>query len=269
MSKASEQLHTCPGCHTPNFTARGLKAHKCKSKPRAAALQIVKGDDQDVIKGQQLTAAYERAVGGMKDVLTCGAMMMQLREEHPELAKAGRPSKKLSTVDNSDQAEPLTLQKWLDKYAPKVKRPTAIRFLNVTESVCGEYAKIVGPKVAKQFSLQALVTTPAADLPAEAKAKQITLFDFVSGTSQRSWLDRFAPESPQQRGSDNRSSDAKPRPMTAAELKEAARNEITTVLNSLDAWFMAGHHNRIDPDLRTTADATLEEARKKIKNVKA
>lgn len=268
MSKAPEQLHTCPGCHTPNFTARGLKAHKCKGKTRAAALQIVKGDDQDVIKGQQLTAQYERASGAMREIIICGAMMMQLREDHPELAKKGGDRRAVSNVDNGEVKEPLTLQKWLDKYAPKVKRTTAIRFLNVAESVCSEYAKIVGPKVAKQFSLQALVTTPAADLPAEAKAKQITLFDFVSGTSQRSWLDRFAPESAQQRGRDNRSPDAKPRPMTAAELKEAARNEITTVLNSLDAWFVAGHHNRIDPDLRTTADATLEEARKKIKNVK-
>jgi len=267
MSKTSEQLHTCPGCQTPNFTARGLKTHKCKGKPAAATLQIVKGDDQDVIKGQQLTAAYERAVGGMKDVLTCGAMMMQLREEHPELAKRGGDKKSKSTANIDSANEPLTLQKWLDKYAPTVKRPTAIRFLNVTESVCGEYAKIVGPKVAKQFSLQALVTTPAADLPAEAKAKQITLFDFVSGTSQRSWLDRFAPESAQQRGRDNRT-ETKPRAKTAAELKEDAKNEITMVLNSLDAWFVAGHHNRIDPDLRTMADATLEEARKKIKNVK-
>jgi len=32
-----ETLHTCPGCNTPNFTARGLKAHRCKGpKPKAA-----------------------------------------------------------------------------------------------------------------------------------------------------------------------------------------------------------------------------------------
>lgn len=244
------------------------KAPPAKSKSRAASLQIVKGDDQDVIKGQQLTAVYHRAVGGMRDVIICGAMMMQLREEHPEMAKAGRPSKKLSARGQMATEEPVTLQRWLEKYAPEVKRTSALRFLNVTESVCGEYAKIVGPAVAKQFSLQALVTTPADKLPANAKAKQITLFDFVSGTSQRSWLDRFAPESPQQRGRDNRNPDVTPRPKTAAELKEDAKNEMTTLLNSLDAWFLAGHHTRIDKDLRTTADATLEEARKKIQNVK-
>lgn len=35
MSKI-ETLHTCPTCHTPGFTARGLKAHKCDGKNRAA-----------------------------------------------------------------------------------------------------------------------------------------------------------------------------------------------------------------------------------------
>lgn len=32
--KAQEKLVTCPGCGTPNFTPRGLKAHKCKGVPR-------------------------------------------------------------------------------------------------------------------------------------------------------------------------------------------------------------------------------------------
>lgn len=32
----SETLHTCPGCDTPNFTKRGLKAHVCKGKRQAS-----------------------------------------------------------------------------------------------------------------------------------------------------------------------------------------------------------------------------------------
>ncbi|MCF7788644.1 MAG: hypothetical protein K9N47_21150 [Prosthecobacter sp.] len=245
-----------------------MSTPKKAPKKKAAALQVIKSEDQDVIKGQQLTAQYERASGAMREIIICGAMMMQLREDHPELAKRGGDKKSKSTVDIDPAKEPLTLQKWLDKYAPKVKRTTAIRFLNVAESVCSDYAKIVGPQVAKQFSLQALVTTPADKLPANAKAKQLTLFEFVSGTSQRSWLDRFAPESPQQRGRDNRNADEKPRAKTATELKQDAENEMNGLLTSLDAWFLAGHHTRIEADLRTTADATLEEARKKIKAVK-
>lgn len=262
MSQTKEQLHTCPKCHTPNFTARGLKAHKCKGINRAGALQVVKNDEQDKLKGQQLTAQYERAAGAMREVVICGAMMMQIREEHPEMTKRGNPKLQLSNVDNC----PLSLQQWLDKYAPKVKRTTALRFLAVTECVCEEYSKIVGPKVAKQFSLQALVTTPADKLPANAKAKQITLFDFVSGTSQRSWLDRFMPA--KSGGGNHRTQETVIKPKTAAELEADAEEEITGILNSLDAWFHAAHHTRVKKATRDTADAVLEEARKKIKSVK-
>jgi hypothetical protein len=247
---------------TPNKAA----ASKSTSKPRAGALQVIQGDDQDVIKGQQLTAQYDRAAGAMREIIICGAMMMQLREEHPELAKKGNPKLQLSNVDNCPSKEPLTLQKWLDKYAPKVKRTTALRFLAVTESVCEEYAQIVGAKVAKQFTLQALVTTPADKLPPGAKAKQITLFDFVSGTSQKSWLDRFV--AAKSGGGNNRTTPTIIKPKTAKELEAEAEAEMTQIMNSLDAFFLAAHHTRVKPGTRETADAVLEEARKKLKNVK-
>lgn len=236
------------------------------SKPRAGALQVIQGDDQDVIKGQQLTAVYHRAVGGMKDVIICGAMMLTLRDEHPELTKKGGDRRAMSTADIAAENTPLSLQKWLDKYAPKVKRTTALRFLGVTESVCEEYAQIVGAKVAKQFTLQALVTTPADELPPGAKAKQITLFDFVSGTSQRSWLDRFV--AAKSGGGNHRTTATIIKPKTAKELEAEAEAEMTQIMNNLDAFFLAAHHTRVKPTTRETADAVLEEARKKLKTVK-
>lgn len=243
------------------------------SKTHAVSLQGSGSDEQEVIKGQQLTAQYERATGAMRDVILCGAMLMQLREEHPEMTKRGNPN--AANAKKADQMpahghliedESLSLQKWLEKYAPTVKRQTAQRFLAVTESVCGEYAQIVGSKVAKAFSLQALVTTPAAELPAAAKAKQETLFDFVSGTSQRSWLDRFV--TPASGGGNHRTTKTVIKPKTAEELAAEAEEEITNVLNALDAFFLAAHHTRIKKHTRTTADAVLEEARKKLKTVK-
>jgi len=236
------------------------------SKTHAVNMQGSGSDDQNIIKGQQLTIAYNKAVGAMKDVITCGAMLMQLREENPEMTQRGNPKLRMSARGHLDGKEPVTLQGWLEKYAPEVKRTTALRFLAVTESVCEEYAQIVGSKVAKAFSLQALVTTPAAELPAAAKAKQETLFDFVSGTSQRSWLDRFV--APASGGGNHRTSKTVIKPKTAEELAAEAEEEITNVLNALDAFFLAAHHTRIKKHTRTTADAVLEEARKKLKTVK-
>lgn len=239
-----------------------------KPKPATKKTDLAKTPQapctDDALMGQQLTEQYKLATSGMQQVVIFGAMMIKLRELHPELAQKGGDRKSKSSVDT----DRLSLAKWLEKYAPEVKRPTALRFLNVTEAICEDYTQIVGAKTAKLISLPDLVTTPAKDLPKGCEAKQLTLFEFVNGTSQRSWLDRFSPESPQKRGRDARG-DAKPRAKTAAELAADAENEMTGLLNQLDGWFAAGHHTRIKPDLRTTADATLEEARKKLNAVKA
>lgn len=37
MNDTAEKLLTCPGCGTPNFTPKGLKAHKCRGENRSAA----------------------------------------------------------------------------------------------------------------------------------------------------------------------------------------------------------------------------------------
>ncbi len=253
------------------------------SKTTSKALTVPQTSDEDTfgdnaLKGHQLTTQYHRATGGMKEVVIFGAMMMQLREEHPEMTKRGNPdaanAKKKDQLSTRgqliDSNAPLPLSKWLETYAPEVKRTTALRFLHVTESIAEKYAEIVGAKVAKAMPLPKLVTAAASDLPKGFEAKQLELFEFVNGTSQRSWLDMFSPESPQKRGHKtkvNQGND-KPKPKTAAELAKDAEEEMTTILNLIDAWFVAGHHTRVEAETRTTADAVMSEAIKKIRAVK-
>lgn len=149
----------------------------------------------DALKGRQLTEQYHRATGGMREVLIFGAMMLQLRAEHPEMTQRGGDRRSKPALGQcSDEEAPLTLSKWLETFAPEVKRQTAQRFLAVTESVASEYMTIVGPKVAKTIDLPTLITTPAKKLDEKLAAKQLELFEWVNGTSQRSWLDRFSPK---------------------------------------------------------------------------
>lgn len=135
----------------------------------------------DAEMGEQLTAQYQRATGGMVEVIKFGALMMSLEATLSARGHSGH-GKKGDGVKG-----------WLAEHAPGVNRQTAYRFKAVTESVATEYVQIVGAKIAQQFALPDLVTTPTEQLPANAQAKQLLLFDFVSGTSQRSWLDRFRP----------------------------------------------------------------------------
>ena len=220
----------------------------------------------DAMKGAQLTTQYHRATGGMKEVVIFGALMMQLREEYPEIAQRGGDRKSKSTMD----FDRLTLANWLETYAPEVKRTTAIRFLHVTEAIAQDYVEIVGAKIAKLMPMSQLVTTALEELPENAQAKQLELFEWINGTSQKSWLDRFNPESPQKRGHKTKIDQGNdtPKPMTAADLAAAAEDEIIHILNALDGWFLAAHHTRVMKDTLTTTDAVLEEARKKLKAVK-
>lgn len=189
---------------------------------------------EDALKGQQLTAQYHRATGGMREVLVFGAMMLQLRAEHPELAQRGNPKLQLSKRGQLDGETPLPLSKWLETHAPEVKRTTALRFLAVTESVAAEYTAIVGPKVAKSIDLATLVTTPAKKLDGKLAAKQLELFEWVNGTSQRSWLDRFSPKrntppKPTKQSAKNRKANAEDEALQAARLVEAAEEMIANM----------------------------------------
>lgn len=135
--------------------------------------------EDDALMGSQLTEQYQRAIGGAVEVLKFGAMMLMLREKLSARGQlqAGRPSK---------DADP-GVSAWLKEHAPEVKRPTAYRFLHVAEAIEAAF-----PLPAK-VSFIKLATTPTEALPPKLRTKQQELWDFVSGTSQRSWLDQFKP----------------------------------------------------------------------------
>lgn len=136
---------------------------------------------------QQIAEQYPRSVAAMPEVLKLGAMAMRLRQViisacgNDEIRTGGRSSKDTG------------LKALLAKHAPDVRLSVLYRFEEIAKAIALEYEQVVGKKIARQFSLPELVTTPAEKLPALAQAKQLELFDYVSGTSQRSWLDTIRP----------------------------------------------------------------------------
>lgn len=143
---------------------------------------------EDQAAGSALTAQYQRAVSGMREVLIFGAMLMQIEEN---VSTRGHDRSRGGGRDTKGQG----LKGWLEANAPEISRPTALRMLGVTKAIAEEYRTIVGDRIAKKFDLPALVLAEPDQLPEAAKLKQGELFDYVSGTSQRSWLDRFQPRS--------------------------------------------------------------------------
>lgn len=161
---------------------------------------VPKTDDQSsaqiVLMCQQLSEQYPRAVAAMVEILKFGAMMMRFRE-----IVSSKLEETMTQVPRA-QRGPSAKGRGFETLIPKeIKIATAYRFEEIAKAIALDYEAVVGKKVASQFSLPDLVTTPANELPAQAQAKQLSLFDYVSGTSQRSWLDRIRPEKP--RGGDN------------------------------------------------------------------
>lgn len=215
---SNETLYDCPECGGKNFTARGLTAHACAKRQAKALAVVTTPAVNDAEMGAQLTTQYHRAVNAMPEILRFGAMMIRLRE-HLSGSNAHVGHKALPKGVNAHDGG---VKAWLEKHAPEVKRTTAQRFEDVTLSVAQDYAQLVGAKVAKQYALPELVSADPAKLPPAIAKKQQALFDHVSGTSQKSWLDKFRPA--KERGG-NRHTGAKraTRPLSAEEITEALR----------------------------------------------
>lgn len=156
---------------------------------RGRDLDGVSLSDQEL--GHQLTAQYRRAVSGMREVLAFGAMLWQVENTLSNVDKVSVRGR----VTDGNGLKGGGLKGWLEQYAPEISRPTAYRFLGIAKAVAEEYETIVGARVAKTYDLPALVLAKTEDLPQHAQLKQGELFEFVSGTSQRSWLDQFKGDS--------------------------------------------------------------------------
>jgi len=150
------------------------------TEQRGQAVQVVgAGTFTDEQMGAQLTDQYRKAVGGMTEVLRFGAMMMGLRSNLSTRGQIKRGPSKDGGIDG-----------WLEQNAPEIKRATAYRFLHVAEAVARDF------QLPAKVSFIELATTEFSKLPEKLQQKQSELWEFVNGTSQRSWLDRFSPPNP-------------------------------------------------------------------------
>ena len=179
MSKKPEILVDCPTCDRKNFTARGLTAHRCKGRVGAPSpsVELTVVDPADAALAEQLTTQYQRAVGGIREVLIFGAMMLQARD-HVTVSTRGNGGKFGDAGTG--------LKGWLTTHAPKVNLSTAYRFMDLAEGLRDEF------KLAKKCDLVHLLSAPVADLPPPQKKAREKIDSFVEGKSQRQLQFAFA-----------------------------------------------------------------------------
>ena len=209
--------------------------------------------------GKQLTSQYQKAVSGMQDVLIFGAMLMEIRKivgtvAHDRQKGGGRDTKGEG------------LKAWLEENAPDIARRTAYRFLGVAEGVALEYQKIVGVKVAKAYTLESLVTTPAAELPEPIRLKQLNLFDYVNGTSQRSWMDRFKARDLDNLPGGDMGGKRKQK-LTMDMEREFASKKIASIVHELRSFVLTDRlHNLLEEDDIELLKMCLNDVKEGLKN---
>lgn len=197
-----------------------------KHSPAETAVVIPPMKDADM--GALLTEQYHKACNAMPEILRFGGMLLMLQEK---LAHDGPVSK-------GGRGNEGGMRDWLRKHAPEVAYSTVCRFRDVTLGIAESYKEIVGGKIAKQFTLPALVTAAPEALPEAARKKQQALFEYVAGTSQKSWLDKMRPA--KEKGGktyDRDGTKGKHRKLTAEEARKLLHAVLTNTAQHLRFYF--------------------------------
>jgi hypothetical protein len=187
-SKPEETLFTCPECGRGGFTNAGLMRHVCKPTKETTELAVVpdlspaEGETAYEQMGAQLTDQYRKAVEGMRAVVRFGAMLMQVQDELETGPRVGQFS--------GGRGKEGGLREWLRTYATDVPYATACRYLAVAEAV-REVCNLPASIKQDPAKFAAFVQASPEALEEKLQAKQLTLWEEVDGSSQRSWMDRL------------------------------------------------------------------------------
>lgn len=214
-------------------------------------------DSEDKLLGEQLTYQWEKVVGGQREQLIMGAMMLKLREFLISRAKSKNHS-------GSGRFEKGTgMKAWLLEFAPKVSQTTSWRLMEIAEGVAEEF------KLGKKVDLEALLSAQVGTLADDLAAKRAQIEEVIAGQSQRQLLLQFGKAAAKERGGntsgtsqkeDQRTPEEKLADQIAAMRKQAAEVfDGVTLLRGEPAWKALN-----EPELAVAAD-DLEGLLKEIK----
>lgn len=142
-------LVTCPTCHIPNFTKRGLKAHKCKG-PKSGEVTVVTKAEAAALDLRSHSAAINETL----DLIVKFEDSFEESTLEPRLligleiaraqAKFGMTKADAGAIGGSKSqcdllvdpaAASLGFTGWLARETPRLKRPTAIKYATAFASL--------------------------------------------------------------------------------------------------------------------------------------
>ena len=137
------------------------------------------GESQDVIMGRQLTEQWDRVVGGQREQLIFGAMMLKLR------AHLLSPRADSKHKGSGRYAKGEGVEAWLAAHAKRVSKGTAYRLMDIAEGVAAEF------KLGKRVDLEMLLSAQVENLDTNLAKKRAKIEECIEGRSQRQLLLEF------------------------------------------------------------------------------
>lgn len=205
MTKEPEQLVTCPDCGTPNFSPRGLKAHRgnkhclrtqqdktqgAPAKGSKKGVRSISLTDLDVIPESPSPVTDEWAnarryasmvTSGTQVMVVaqimCGFELIELQKRHGISDKGGRPKK----LPNDSE-----VLSWPEIVKQQIGRSddTARNWMNMAKAVAPRLKKLDGP-----WEAPALLALPPSEWPDGAhEAVSKTLKHVCDGETQAEWM---------------------------------------------------------------------------------
>lgn len=185
---------------------------------------VLAGESEDATLGRQLTEQWERAIGGTREQIVFGAMMLKLK------ARIATGSARGATKGSHDPTSSGTgLKGWLKTHAPKVGESTAYRLMEIAEGVqdlC---------KLGKKVDLEELLAGSVEDLPERLAKKREEIEKLIEGKSQRQLLLAFGGGSGKARGGDTSHAKKLSPEEEQAALEAALREDATAPFKAFEA----------------------------------
>ena len=154
-----ETLHTCPTCETPNFTARGLKAHHCKGKQSPPEIEVTTAQPRDPSWDAAREAAEQIRTAGrlfLRGQVRLGMILDGLKKEYG-MVGSGRRNKvaESATFTSADSAKVLTWPELVEQETGYSRRSADvfIRLFDATKAKLKASKKLALPAPAKKDAL--------------------------------------------------------------------------------------------------------------------
>ncbi len=130
---SQEQLVTCPGCGIPNFTKRGLKAHRCKGSNRPESPSMKKQKAKSV--AVEVVSDKKQSDLALRQHMANALAFHQLSKNCAQYAVLYAARSGAELIQAKEACGHGQFMKWVNKHLPSIGHQCANRYMSLAEGL--------------------------------------------------------------------------------------------------------------------------------------